>query len=440
MDIEDPLLWQLLLQGLLISLNAVFACAEIAVISFNDNKLERLSILGDKRATRLLNLTSKPAKFLATIQVGITLAGFLGSAFAAENFSDRLVDWVLRNNINIDASALDTMAVIAITIILSYFTLVLGELVPKRIAMKYAEKLALGMSGLIVFISKLFAPLVWVLTISTNALLRLLQIDPNAEDERITEEEIRLMVDVASEKGTIDADEMFIIHNVFEFDNKNAEEAMTHRTEVSLLWLEENDAEWEKTITESRHSHYPICDDGPDDIVGVLYAKDYFRLKDHSRENVLEKAVRPAQFVPESVRTDVLFRNMKNKRNHFAIVLDEYGGMSGVITMNDLLEQLVGTLDDDYTMEPIRPTIERVDSQTWSVSGSAILSDVAKNMGISLPIDEYDTFGGMVFGIMGSIPEDGQTPELEEYGLVIKIKEIREHRLEKALVTVMSRN
>ncbi len=436
---EDPLIWQLLLQLTLILINAVFACAEIAVISMNDNKLERLSSTGDKRAVKLLSLTKQPAKFLATIQVGITFAGFLGSAFAADNFSDKLVNTLVSMGVTMPIETLDTIAVIVITLILSYFTLVLGELVPKRIAMQNSEALGLAMSGLIYFISKLFGPLVWFLTISTNGLLRLLRIDPNAAGDEVTEEEIRMMVDVGTENGSIDQDEKEIIHNVFEFDNMTADDVMTHRTEVSLLWLEENDQAWEDTIVESRHTNYPICDESMDDIIGILNTKDYFRMKDRSRENVMKKAVRSAQFIPESVRADVLFRNMKNKRNHFAVVLDEYGGMSGVVTMNDLLEQLVGDLEDDATVPLEKPLIERIDSKTWRVGGIASLEDVATTIGSQLPIDEYDTFSSMVFGLLGTVPEDGEMPELEEFGLAIKVTEIFEHRLETAIVTVVDK-
>lgn len=432
----DPLIWQLLLQIVLILLNAIFACAEIAIISINDNKLERLASSGDKRAIKLLSLTTQPAKFLATIQVGITLAGFLGSAFAADSFSGKLSNWMISIGVQLPASTLKTISVITITIILSYLTLILGELVPKRIAMQNAEKLGLAMSGLVFFISKIFAPIVWLLTKSTNALLRLLHIDPNANSENVTEEEIRMMVDVGSEKGTIDEDEKAIIHNVFEFDNKTADEVMTHRTEVSLLWLEESDEAWEKTIVESRHSYYPVCGESADDVQGVLYTKDYFRMKDRIRELVMQKAVRSAHFVPETVRTDVLFKNMKSKRNHFAVVLDEHGGMSGIVTINDLLEQLVGDLEDDAMVPPELPPVERIDSKTWRISGSAYLDDVADALKINLPIEEYDTFSGMVFGLLGTIPEDGETPELEEFGLVIKVTEIKEHRLEKAIVAL----
>ena len=431
---NEPVAWPIILQIILILLNAIFACAEIAIITMNDNKLAKLTAAGDKRAVRLTKLTEQPARFLATIQVGITLAGFLGSAFAADNFSGKLTAWLVRLGVGISSSALDTLSLIVITIILSYFTLVFGELVPKRIAMRKAEQLALLMSGLIYVISKIFAPVVWLLTASTNGLLRLFGVNPHDNVNSVTEEEIRMMVDAGSEKGAIDPEEKDMIQNIFEFDDTSASEVMTHRTEVSVLWVDETDAQWEKTLSESRYSVYPVCAESTDHIVGVLYAKDYFRLQDKSRANVMQKAVRPVYFVPETVRTDVLFRNMKKTRTHFAVVLDEYGGMSGIITMNDLLEELVGDLEDDVSLPVEPPMIERIDSKTWRVSGAAPLDDVSTQLGVQLPVDEYETFGGFVFGILGTVPEDGSTPEIEEFGLAIRISKIRGHRLISAVV------
>ena len=300
--------------------------------------------------------------------------------------------------------------------------------------MKYSEKLALGLSGLVQFVSSIFSPIVWLLTVSTNGLLQLVGVDPHAADDDITEEEIRMMVDRGSEKGAINHTEKEMIQNVFEFDDKNAEDVMIHRTDVVVLWLDETPEQWEKTIIESRYSIYPVCDETTDNIVGVLKAKDFFRLKDKTRENILEYAVKPAYFVPETVRTDVLFRNMKQSRNHFAIVLDEYGGMSGIITMKDLLEELVGDLEDDDTLPRQRPLIERIDTRTWRVQGVAPLELVSRQIGVKLPEEEYETFAGLVFGLLGYIPDDGSTPELEEFGLVIKVTEIKDHQLEKAIV------
>ncbi|MDR0668937.1 MAG: hemolysin family protein [Treponema sp.] len=435
MDDKDPIFWQLLLQFCLIMVNAVFACAEIALISISDTKLEKMSTAGDRRAKRLLALTRQPAKFLATIQVGITLAGFLGSAFAADNFSEKITLWAVNRGIPIPTATIDVISVVIITVILSFFTLVLGELVPKRIAMKKADTLALAMSGLILAISRAFAPLVWLLTRSTNSILRLLRIDPETEDSRITEEEIRLMLDLGSARGTINADEKEIIHNVFEFGDVSAAEIMTHRRYVTFLNLRDSDEEWGRIIRENRHNFYPLCDGDPDHITGVLNAGDYFRLARRDRRDVLAQAVQTPQLVPATVKADHLFRNMKRKRNYFALVIDEYGSMLGIVTMNDLLELLVG--DFEYHVSAAeRPAIESLEAGSWRINGAASLDRVARETGRDLPVDQYDTFAGYVFSVLGQVPPDGEQSEVEDCGLKIRIIRIKDRRLEEALVTL----
>lgn len=430
----DSTVFLLLVQVVLIALNAIFACAEIAIISINDTKLAKMAASGNKRAIRLARLTSRPAKFLATIQVAITLSGFLGSAFAADNFSEIIVDWLVGLGITIPISTLDTIAVVLITLILSYFTLVFGELVPKRVAMRKAESLALGLSGTISAISVAFAPIVWFLTVSTNAVLRLFGIDPNADEDEVSEEEIRMMVDAGSEKGAIDPEEKQFIQNVFEFDDLTAGEIATHRTDICVLWLEESMEEWDTTIHEHRYTLYPVCDNSVDKIVGVLNTKDYFRLKDKSRDSVLEYAIKDAYFVPESVNADVLFRNMKRTRNNLAIVLDEYGGVNGIVTINDLIEQLVGDLEiDEPTTQSVNP-IEVIDENTWEIHGIATLEEISATLDVKLPYDDYETFNGLVFGILGTVPGDGTTVELETNGLIIKVTEIKDHQVKAAIV------
>lgn len=426
----------LLLQVVLIALNAIFACAEIAVLSINEVKLERMAEQGDKRAKRLFRLTREPAKFLSTIQVAITLSGFLGSAFAAENFSDPLVDWVVSLGVTIPRATLDTLALILITIILSYFTLVFGELVPKRVAMKRAEALGLFISGLVSGISVVFKPVVWFLSVSTDAILRLMGIDPNETEDQVSEEEIRMMVDAGSEKGAIDEQEKEFIDNVFEFDDLTAEEIATHRTDVTILWKEDAIEQWDETIHESRHTLYPVCEDSPDNVVGVLNAKDYFRLRDKSRENVME-LVKPAFFVPETIKADVLFRKMKKTRNNMAVVLDEYGGMEGIITLNDLIERLVGDLGEDTPEEEAaEPHIEQLNENTWAIIGNVDLYDIEQALDVDIGLEEVDTFTGLVFNELDMVPGDGdQNIELDFKGLHIRITRVEDHQIVYAEVT-----
>ncbi len=430
----QTLIWQLVLQLLLIFLNAIFACAEIAVISMSDLKVDQLAENGNKRARRLKRLKEQPSGFLATIQIAITLSGFLGSAFAAENFSEYLVNWIVDLGAKIHPTTLNSIAVVLITLILSFLTLVFGELVPKRLAMKKPEGIALALATPVCFISRIFSPFVKLLTFMTNLVLRLFAVDPNVQEEDVSKESIQLMVDAGSD---IDEEEKEIIRNLFEFDDLTAEEFATHRTEISLLWKEESVEEWDQTIHDARHTYYPICDETVDDVIGILNAKDYFRLADHSKETIMEHAVQPAYFVPATVRADVLFRQMKQSRKHFAVVLDDYGGTLGIVTMNDLLEQLVGDLDDNASAPEEPDEIQALDSGTWKISGTAPLADVAEQLGTSLPVEEYESFGGLVFGCYGSVPDDGTTFEIDIENLHIKVTEIHDHRLEAAIVCLI---
>lgn len=428
---------QLLVQFILIALNAVFACAEIAMLSVNETRLAMLVQKGDKRAKILQKLTEQPARFLATIQVAITLSGFLGSAFAAENFAGKLTDLLIKWGVGISAGTLETICVILITLILSYFTLVLGELVPKRVAMKKAESLALLMASMISFISRLFAPIVWLLTASTNFMLRLFGIDPNEEEEAASEEDIIMMVDASAEKGEIDEDEQEMIQNVFEFDRLPVREFATHRTDMAILWQEESMEEWAKTIRHCHHTLLPLCGETTDEVLGVLNVKDYFRLEDQSRESVMQHAVTPALFVSEGAYADVVFNQMKKARKHFAIVLDEYGGVWGIVTMTDILEQIVGDLEDDDGGESTEKEIQQLEDGKWKILGSATLAEVAETLEIEIDEGEFDTFSGLVLGGYGEIPEDGTKFEIDVEGMHVCVQDIKDHCVDSAIVTLL---
>ena len=423
----------ILLQVTLIALNAIFACAEIAIISMNDNKMNKMAADGNKKAKRLVKLTEEPARFLSTIQIAITLSGFLGSAFAAENFSDVLVDALVGWGVPVPVDLMESIAVIVITLILSYFTLVFGELVPKQVAMRKAEALALGLSGLISGIAAFFKPIVSFLTISTNSVLLLMGIDPNEEVEEVSEEEIRMMVDAGSEKGTIDHEEKEFIQNVFEFDDLSAEEIMTHRTDVTMLDMEDSMEEWKNIIYNSRHTLYPVCDGSADEIVGILNAKTYFRLEQQDRDTVMQQAVTPAYMVPDTVKADTLFRNMRKEHHGIAVILDEYGGTRGIVTINDLVEQLVGDLGNNDIVEE-EGYIELLDENTWKVQGSVTLDEVSEVIGVHLDSEEYDTLSGLIFHQYGSIPKDGTCFEIDLAKFTIQVLDIKEHQVETAIL------
>lgn len=417
----------------LIFLNAVFASAEIAVISVSGAKLDRMAEKGDRRAVKLTRLTEQPARFLATIQVAITLAGFLQSAFAADTFAEPLVDFMVRGGVTIPVNILETVCIVVITVVLAYFNLVLGELVPKRLAMKRSESMALKMSGMLYGVSKIFAPIVWLLTASTNGILRLIGIDPEEEEEQVTEEEIKLLLSEGSEQGNILPEETDFIENVFEFNDISAEEICTHRRDVIFLSTEDSDEVWKDTIYHHRHTFYPVCGESADEVSAILDSKDYFRLTDRSRESLMKNAAEPPFFVPETMRADVLFREMREKKTYFAVVIDEYGGMTGIITLRDLIEALVGDLweeDRDNT-----PDITEIGENLWRIRGTALLREVSSEIGAELSDEDYDTFNGYVCGLIGRVPKNGETFKCETDELSIEVTEVKNHTAAESLVS-----
>lgn len=423
----------IVLQVVLLLINAFFAMTEIAAISINDTKLNKMAQGGDKRAITLSRLLQNPSRFLSTIQVGITLANLLGSAFAADNFASVLANGIRQAGFTaFSDSTLNTICLILITFILSYFTIVLGELVPKRLAQRYSEKIALSVAGIISATSVVMRPFVWLLTVSTNGILRLFGIDPNDNEENVTEEEIRMMVDVGGEKGTIDANEREMIDNVFEFNDKTAEELMTHRTEMTAFHLEDSDDEIYQTIIDTGMSRFPIFDEDADDIIGILIARDYLTNRLSPDPKPLRELIRPAHFVPLSIKANVLFAQMQRGKIHMVIVVDEYGGTNGLLTMEDLIEEIFGNIYDEYDRD--QNQIEDLGEGKYRIEGSTDLEDVAELFGIELPEEEFDTLSGMIFGELNAIPDDGQTFNITAYGLDIQVECIEDHRVVTAIV------
>ena len=428
---------QLLIVLLLILVNAFFAAAEIAIISLNDAKVRHEAEDGDKKARKLLKLVDEPTQFLSTIQIAITLAGFLASAFAADTFSDRLVNWLVDvKGWAVDPHLLNTLSLILITLILSFFTLVLGELVPKRIAMAKAEKVTDLTAGTVLAAGTLFRPFVWLLSVTTNGILRLLNIDPDDNAEQVSEEEIRLMVDIGEEKGAIETAEKEMIENIFEFNNITAEDVMVHRKDMAVVWLDDTDEDIMALIRESGLSRFPVFGEDVDDVRGVLRTREYLLNAQSPEPKPLTDLIAPAFLVPETVAADDLFRDMQSRKEHMAIVVDEYGGTSGLVTMEDLLEEIVGNIYDEFDQEEERELQELKDGW-WRASGSCEIEQLREVVGLSLPEDgeeEFDTLGGLIFSCMNEIPADGTRPELTAYGLEIQVEEIADRRVEWARV------
>ena len=411
---EDPLLPKILILFALILVNAFFAAAEIALISLSETKLKKQLEEGDRKVRKLLKLVQAPDRLLSTIQICITLAGFLSSAYAADAFSDRLVRWLMEDVgfTALPAATLNGIMVVLITIVLSYFSLVLGELVPKRLAMKKSDAVAQLTGNVVYTMSVIFRPVIWFLSKSTNAVLRLMRIDPSAEEEEVSEDEILMMVDLGEEQGAIESAEKELIENIFEFNNTTAEDVMIHRTDMVMLWVDDTPEEIISTIRESGLSRIPIYNEDADDIVGILNVRDYFLNAHLPAPKPFRSLLRQAYFVPESVRTDVLFRDMQNKKIHMAIVVDEYGGTSGLVTMEDIIEELVGEIYDEYDVIANKE-IMPLQNGSYRVRCSANLSKVFDYFGIDEDVTEVNTVNGWVSMMLDHLPKKDDKFETE---------------------------
>lgn len=398
---------QLLLQFILILLNAFFAATEIALISLNEKKIRALADDGDKKAKKLIKIINDPTKFLSAIQVGITLAGFLGSAFAADNFAEKLTGFLV-STFNVSEEyigTIDTVSVIVITLILSYFTLVLGELVPKRIAMKHKEKLANGVCGMISVLTTVLKPIIWFLTVSTNLVLRLFGIDPHAKDDAVSEEDIVVMLDAGADEGTLDKDDIAYIKNVFKLERLSAADIMTPRSSVVAVPEDISESDLLSIIEEEGYSRIPVYADSLDKIVGVLHTRNYL-LKRTARDFKLEDVLIAPEFVPETIRLDALFKDMQETHTHMVLVVNEYGHTSGIVTMEDIIEELVGEIWDeqDEATEPIMPMGE----DTYRVLSSISIDDFFEYFSLEKSEDiESTTVNGWLSEVCGNIPETG---------------------------------
>lgn len=396
---------QILLQIILIALNAFFAATEIAVISLNEKKVRALAEDGNKKAVKMLKIIEEPTQFLSTIQIGITLAGFLGSAFAADNFAEVLSAAISKAfNLSADnTKIINTVAVVLVTLILSYFTLIFGELVPKRIAMKHKEKLANSVCGIISFLAAVLKPIIWFLTISTNAVLRLVGIDPHEKEEPVSEEDIVLMLDAGADEGSLDHDDIEYIKNVFKLDKMTAEDVMTPRKSVISISYDASDKEILEIIEKESYSRIPVYEDNPDKIIGILHACDYL-LKRNEKNFDLKSILHTPVFVPETVSLDVLFKDMQTDHNHLAVVVNEYGETSGIVTMEDILEEIVGEIWDERDEEI--DEFKKIGDNTYKVLCTASLEDFREYFKLE-DEEELDvsTVNGWITEITGIIPE-----------------------------------
>ena len=413
----------------LILINAFFAASEIAFISLNDAKIERQAKDGDKRAKQIEKMLKNPSKFLATIQIGITLAGFLSSAFASDAFASELAPILNKIMPIFSVGVWNTISIILITIILSFFTLVFGELVPKRLAMKNYEKIAFATIGIIRFLATVTSPFVRFLTYVTNKISKLFGVDEH-EEETVTEEEIKMMIDQGEEKGTIEEEEKELLNNVFEFDDITVSEIMTHRKDIFAVDINMSMDELMQIISKEdyKYSRIPVYDETIDEIKGILYVKDI--LKNVSKKNFrIKSIIHEPYFVPQTKMIDDLFREMQKHKTQMAIILDEYGGTAGLITMEDILEELVGEIYDEYDEEESQ--YEKIDESTYILSGNMTIYDVNKLLNAEIPEGDYDTISGFLQDELDRIPKEEENPVIETKKVTYKIEEYEDNRILK---------
>ncbi len=425
--------FEILLVVFFVLVNAFFSGTEMAVISLNDAKMHKLAEEGDKKALRVLKFLDNPGSFLATIQVGVTLAGFLSSAFAANSFASRLALWADPQSLH---AWMEPLWTVVITVILSYFSLVLGELVPKRIAQNNPEKWAFAAAGVVKFFGAMMRPFVWFLTKSTNVVLRLFRIDPNQTDKTVTEEEIRMMVDVGSESGNIEDSEKEMIENVFEFNDKEVSEIMTHRKKIISLPIDAGYDEVMRVAREEKFTRIPVYKDTIDDIIGILHIKDLIGIMPPTEEAPfkLEKFIREPLIVHETRKISSLFGEMKNCGMQMAVIVDEYGGTMGIATIEDMLEELVGNITDEFDDEA--EEFVKLSNGDYIVRGDMTLSDLEDVLDMELDNDEYDTIAGLVISQLDRVPEESEKPVVNYKNLRIKVLKVEENAIAKVLIHI----
>ena len=421
------MLTQIVFLIILILMNGYFSLIEMAFISLNDAKIDKQAKEGNKKATQIKKMLDNPSKFLATIQIGITIVGFLTSAFASETFAEILAPALNGIIPSISIEIWKNISIIVITVILSFFTLVFGELVPKRIAMKYYEKIAYWTIGTVRAVSTITAPFVKLLTKTTNLVSRMFGVTEQ-DEEIVTEEEIKMMVEEGEEKGTIDQEEKEFINNIFEFDDITTSEIMTPRTDIFAIDINDDLMQELREIDEYKFSRIPVYEESIDNIKGILYIKDLIRkfTHDDNGENI-EELIRKPYFVSENKPINELFKEFQKSKNHIAIVIDEYGGTAGLITLEDILEELVGNIFDEY--DDIENEYAKIDENTYAIKGSIGIHDLKKLLEIEIPDGDYETLSGYLISLMGRVPEDDDKPTIETESITYKVEKCEDQRI-----------
>lgn len=422
----------------LIIMNALFAASEVSLIAVNDSKVEADAANGNKKAKKILKFIDRPTNFLSTIQIGITVIGFLNGFLAADTYATNLTVWAA-GFIPLSELILRPIITFLITLILAYFQVVFGELVPKRVAMKYPEKIAYAMVGLLSGIATVVRPFIWLLTTSANGIVRIFGIDPNANESNMTEEEIRMLVTSSSRKGVLQKDESDMIENILDFDDTSVSEIMTHRTEMAAIDVKSSKKEILDTVRSEKYTRYPVYQDSVDQIIGILHVKDLLKYIDEPNEKFsLRALIRPPYFVPDSKKTNELLNEMKKQQTHIAIAIDEYGGTAGLVTIEDLLEEIVGNIFDEY--DDMEEEIAQINDLQYDIDGLTNIDDVEDIIKVGLPVEDYDTLSGFILGQLGRFPEEDEKIEIEYKDAKFEVLQTDDKIITKVRVTKIEQN
>lgn len=417
MDTDSSYWLIFLFIALLILLNGLFAAAEIAVVATRKSRLKQLVEEGQERAKILLSFKENPDRFLATIQIAITFVGVLASAIGGATIAIQVIKPAIEKiPIGFISASSEAISIGIVTVVITYFSLIFGELIPKSIALTYPERVGLKLSRYIELISRIFAFFVDVLTFSTSLILRPLGRKPFTERAYITEEEVRMLIREGGEQGVFEPTEQELIHSVFEFTDMSAKEVMVPSTQMVTINLGMSVNEIKSIIAEEQFSRYPVIGKDMNDIRGILYAKDFLNAVAAGEVDV-RKLIKPPFFIPETMKISNLLKEMQKRRVHMALIIDEYGGVSGLVTLEDLLEEIVGEIRDEYDIES--PVIQ-LNEKTYIIDASISIRDLREDYGIEIPESpEYETLGGFLLTVLQKIPRTGDVIEQEDKKIII---------------------
>jgi len=414
---------------LLIVLSAILVASEAALVAISDAKVEEDAEEGHIRALRVLKYAKNPKPYQTTIQTVITLIAIVNGAIALDTFSNDIIDWF-----NTDFQAVRPLVIIVIALLLLTFHMIFGMLIPRRLAYKYTNKIAYGTIGIIIFITQLFRPIIWLFNTISLLVGRIIGLKPHEGERKVTEEEIRTIVEESSKVGSIDEEEGEMIQNVFDFSDTTVDEIMTHRTEISAISIKSSRAQLMDFIREEQYTRYPVYDGNIDHIVGTIHVKDLLKYLDKPEEKFsLKSLIRPPYFVPESKRTAELFREMQKQKNHIAVVLDEYGGTAGIVTIEDLIEEIVGNISDEYDED--EEDVKQINDEQFEIDGLANIHDIEDILEADLPVEDYDTISGFILGQLGRFPEENETISIEYNGFRFDVLNIENKIITKVRVT-----